>query len=133
MILGTVTRFCYGPNGTYGTMEIEGFTCYTVERPWLKNKVRISCIPEGLYKCTLGRYNRGGYPAYEVQSVHGRSLIKIHIANYPRNVMGCIGLGTTYRGSMVGSSRIAYNRFMKRLDGIKEFALSIKQIEGANL
>ena len=133
MILGTVTRFCYGPKGTYGKLSIENFDCFTVERPWLNNKVRESCIPEGLYKCKLGRYNKGGYTAYEVQDVPGRSLIKIHIANYPRDVMGCIGLGTTYSGNLVGSSKSAYMEFMDHMRGIEEFELAILQIVGANL
>ena len=56
-------RFAYSPMGTFGVLTVDDFECYTVERPWLDNKPRESCIPEGVYRLELGMYNRGGYPA----------------------------------------------------------------------
>jgi hypothetical protein len=85
----------------------------------------------------LGRYNRGGYPAYELelQNVPGRSLIKIHIANTMDDLLGCIGLGTdtTYMAHpaekpkrwAVAHSTKALRLFMEKMDGIQEATLVI--------
>lgn len=86
-------RFAHTPMGVFGILSVDGFECYTVERPWLDNKPRESCIPEGVYGLELGMYNRGGYPAYEIMDVPDRSLIKMHIANNINDVIGCVGFG----------------------------------------
>ena len=55
-------RFAYTPMGIFGRIMSPEFQCYTVERPWLDNRARESCIPEGVYRLRLGTFNRGGYP-----------------------------------------------------------------------
>jgi len=87
-------RFAHTPMGVFGNLSVDGFECYTVERPWLDNKPRESCIPEGVYRLELGMYNHGGYPAYEIMNVPDRSLIKMHIANNINDVIGCVGFGS---------------------------------------
>jgi hypothetical protein len=120
--LVTVTRFAYTSMGVFGrlalpmTAEIEGFECYTVERPWLDNRPRESCIPKGTYAMQLGTYHRGGYPAWELLRVPGRQLIKIHRANTMDDLLGCIGLGKDL-GHVAGKwgvvrSREAYDEWM---------------------
>jgi hypothetical protein len=115
-------RFAYTPVGTFGKFIFEEFQCYTVERPWLDNKPRESCIPEGVYPLKLGMYNRGGYPAYEVMDVPNRSLIKIHIGNTMDDIVGCIApgksLGFLERKWGVSSSKKAFQEFMRAMDGI---------------
>jgi hypothetical protein len=49
-------RFAYTPIGSFGRLMFPEFQCYTVERPWLDNKIRESCIPEGEYALKLGMY-----------------------------------------------------------------------------
>ncbi|HBY61932.1 MAG TPA: hypothetical protein DEH78_19100 [Solibacterales bacterium] len=66
---------------------------YTCERPWRDNRPGDSCIPVGTYRVEPRRYNRGGYPAYEVTGVSGRSLILIHRGNVPTDIEGCILVG----------------------------------------
>jgi len=127
--LVTLERFAYTPFGTFGRIIIPEFECYTVERPWLDNKPRVSCIPEGEYRLVLGSYNRGGYPAYEVMDVPGRSLIKIHIGNTIDDVIGCIApgkaLGYLERKWAVTSSKKAFAEFMGAMAGIEESTLRI--------
>lgn len=89
----TLTRFAYTPVGTFGRLYLPEFQCYTVERPWLDNRVKESCIPEGRYRLMRARFHRGGYDTYEVIDVPGRSLIKFHIGNTMHDVLGCIALG----------------------------------------
>lgn len=114
-------RFAYTPMGAFGKLTVDEFECYTVERPWLDNRVRESCIPEGSYDIKLGMYNRGGYSAYEFVYVPDRTLIKIHVANTMDNVLGCIGLGKGlgYVKSKwaVTQSKSAHNEFMKAMNG----------------
>lgn len=124
-------RFAYTPHGTFGKLILPNFECYTVERPWLDNTPRESCIPEGEYPLQLGRYNRGDYPAYEVLDVPNRSLIKIHIGNTIDDVIGCIapgqGLGFLDGKWAVTSSRNAFTEFMAAMDDIEESRLIVKQ------
>jgi hypothetical protein len=124
-------RLLFGPAGTFGKMAIDdtGFSCWTVERPGFpfvsENEAGLACIPAGEYAIKLGVFHRNtptpvdDYPAYEVLNVPGRSLIKIHKANFPTDVKGCIGLGMNL-GELNGhpavlSSSGAYDAFMKVL------------------
>lgn len=115
-----VERWCYSHMGVFGTLSVGDFQCFTVERPWLDNAPNVSCIPSGFYQMKLGRYNRGnegrGYPAYEIQGVEGRSLIKLHRANVMLEVRGCLGLGQSlgwYKSHWaVLSSKVTVDAFM---------------------
>lgn len=121
-------RFCYGPNGTFGHINVDGIILATVERPWLENRPMVSCIPEGEYKCRPRRFYRGGYDAIEVRDVPGRTHILFHRANLPSDVAGCIGvgsrLGTLYGQWAVLDSRSAFDLFMANFGGLK-FTLNI--------
>jgi hypothetical protein len=127
-----LTRFAYSPLATFGTLKVDDFECYTVERPWLDNKAFESCIPEGEYAIELGRYNRGGYAAYEIKAVPDRTHIKIHIGNTCNDVVGCIGLGERL-GSIHGewavlNSRNTYQKFMEVMDGETEGRIIIDSL-----
>jgi hypothetical protein len=132
----------YLPSGTFGDLEMQyspnraPWGCCTVERPWLDNSPNISCIPEGTYRIFRSYYNKGDYECFEVEGVYGRSLIKIHIANWPSNVQGCIGLGKSIVPLVplsnsgdpqvaVASSKATFNEFMKLMEGIDEAELVI--------
>jgi len=114
-------RFAHTQMGVFGVLSVDGFECYTVERPWLDNKPRESCIPEGVYRLELGMYNRGGYPAYEIMNVPDRSLIKMHIANNINDVIGCVGFGDSlgYYENLwsVMNSGKTMAKFMDAMDG----------------
>ena len=124
-------RFAYSPFGVFGKLKFPEFECFTVERPWLDNKPRESCIPEGEYSLQLGMYNRGGYQAYEVMNVPNRSLIKIHIGNTMDDIVGCIApgksLGYLERKWGVTSSKKAFLEFMNAMNGIEESTLHVLQ------
>ena len=121
-----LARFAYTPLATLGKLYIEGtdFECFTVERPWLDNKTSVSCIPEGEYQIKLGQYNRGGYPAYEVLNVPGRTHIKIHVGNTSNDVIGCIALGASCGiiDSKLGviSSRTTFASFMSAMHNAED-------------
>lgn len=104
----TLERFAYGPDATLGRLVLDGSLFYTVERPWLDNAPFKSCIPEGIYQ--VEPYSSPKYPGvWEIIDVPERTHILIHVANYARDVQGCIGVGMGLNQSdwMVTHSRNA--------------------------
>lgn len=103
--------------------------CCTMERPWLKNKVNVSCIPAGKYKIAPVSSPKFGM-TYQVKDVVGRTHILFHKANKPSELQGCIAPVSSYGvlgGEWAGlSSKVAYDKLMKVLDG-DEYDLEIKR------
>jgi hypothetical protein len=67
----------------------EEFKIKTLELPWLKNAVNISCISEGDYIVYRDKYGRHQY--YAIQNVVNRTFIEMHIATNVKDLLGCIG------------------------------------------
>ena len=98
-------------NGTFGKLS----KFFTAELPWKNNANNISCIPPGKYRCSWTLSPRLKRYTYEVTGVKGRAGIRIHSANFPTQVLGCIALGLTI-GTMDGkrgvfSSQTAIRQF----------------------
>lgn len=69
--------------------------CYTLENPWRNNQRKVSCVPEGVYKCLP--YKSKKYPHHiELQNVKDRSKILIHVGNSTDDTDGCILTGLTF-------------------------------------
>lgn len=105
-------RFCYHPNATLGVIKLHDKTFYSVERPWLDNQVSVSCIPTGEYELGWRESPRFGQ-TWHLQDVPGRTYILIHVANFSKDVEGCIGLGMDLMGDTVAvsNSRVAVKKF----------------------
>lgn len=70
------------------------FSCVTLELPYLDNQKRISCIEKGIYDCVkVERSSSFDYFHFSILNVSGRSGIKVHIANYVRQLRGCVAVG----------------------------------------
>ena len=69
------------------------FECFTLELPWKDNQRRVSCIPEGEYKAIKHHSPKFGNSVW-IQDVPNRSEILIHPANYVRQLLGCIAVGS---------------------------------------
>lgn len=134
-------RVAYFPFGVFGKFLCGTEWLATVERPWLQNARKISCIPEDSYICVPRVFHNKGnpYPAVEVTNVPNRTDILFHIANWPTDVEGCIGVGklisclTKNAGSTelaVSHSTEAFKEFMTYY-GSEPFELYIRQIQGA--
>lgn len=102
--------------GRFGTLELDDRVFFTVEKPWLDNKPFESCIPDGDYELIPhGEYGKdghvlaivGGTVSHFEDSDFERYACLIHTANYPKDVVGCIGLGSDYIAdkNMVTNSR----------------------------
>jgi len=103
----------------------------TMEDAWRDNVQNVSCIPEGVYQ--VKRYYSPTYrECFKIQDVPGRSNILIHAGNYHEDTQGCVLLGdkVAYNGDrrMVTSSRDEIAEFMKHMEGIDEFTLTIRRV-----
>jgi len=102
---------------TIGELYIDGeFFCYTLELPWKENKNQVSCIPPGKRRVRI----RPGtdsvnfrYDHLHIMDVPNRTWILIHVANYPRDILGCVGVGSTKDVDFVGNSRVTFKGLME--------------------
>ena len=92
----TVTRNSDDGYQTLGELTMRGFSAKTIELPWRDNKPNISCIPKGTYTVKWTFSPRFMKYTYEIQGVPKRSGIRIHSANYARQLNGCIALGNQF-------------------------------------
>lgn len=114
------------------------FKSEAIERGWIDNRKRVSCIPEGEYPVKLEHSNRFRKKLYEIYGVPNRSECKFHAANYARQLNGCIALGNKrididgdgYRD--VTSSRKTMARFHKAMGGDKAAILVVNNIHSNN-
>lgn len=107
----------YFPNGTNGELRLKqnkpAFICFTIELPWLDNKQRVSCIPEGRYELTKRYSPKFGHHLL-VNEVKGRELILIHPANDAiKELKGCIAPVSVCTGEGRGNnSRLALKKLL---------------------
>lgn len=97
----------YFPDGTNGELlHNNKRVCFTIELPWLANKQRVSCIPEGRYELTK-RYSQRYKHHLHVNDVDGRSLILIHAFNDAlKESKGCIAPVSICTGEGKGNNSI---------------------------
>lgn len=118
----TVQRLIETSKSIVGELTIDGQReCFTLEpsrtTPFHPGH---PCIPAGEYEIilslspTLKRMGKDGefhhYVTPEVLNVPGRTAIRIHIGNFPKDTLGCTLLGLTKTTDFVGNSRTAFDR-----------------------
>ena len=124
----TLTR-SYKKSQTEGILKGEYINLTTIELPWRDNKRRESCIPEGIYIIVPRTSTKYGNH-FEIKNVKDRDAILIHIANFARELLGCIAPGLSHKdidkdGNLDNvSSRIAMETLLYRYP--KGFELEIK-------
>lgn len=97
-----VNRFLIGTEGIVGRLMINGLPqCYTLEN-------RDLAIPPGEYPVTFYDSPKHG-PVPLIQGVPGRDFIEMHIANYPKELLGCIALGLSHGNDYIEASKDACN------------------------
>ena len=123
-----LTRTCKHGQGTYGTLEFNGFQCFTIEPPDRGNKPNISCIPEGTYTCRRVNSPRFGN-TFEITGVDGRTHILFHGGNCAANSSGCVILGAQFDPATGripgGQSGPAVKKFLEKLKGVNTFEIEI--------
>jgi hypothetical protein len=76
------------------------------------------CIPAGVYPVVvLSMSPHLGYVCPEVLNVPGRTAIRWHIGNFPKNVLGCCVVGTVLDVDSVVNSKLAFDALMAKLQG----------------
>lgn len=82
------------PEGVFGEFHDDkgNFICYSLEKPWLNNEKRVSCIPAGTYICKKYLSPTKGQ-VYWLQDTLPRTMIEIHSANVHTELLGCIAPG----------------------------------------
>lgn len=133
----TLTRVCGSHGGTWGvlTHPPSNLMLHTMERAWIDNKRSISCIPCGRYLVRATYSPRFGRKMYLVTCVPNRDGIRIHPANLPVQLNGCIALGTAearYPSTRkLLNSKVAVSR-LERMLGFADFYLTIVNSEDYN-
>ena len=131
MKLITLNRVITTDEGVLGVLHNNGKPlAVTLERPWKDNKAWESCIPFGMYPLTrLDKSKAFNYPHYLLEGVPDRTFIKIHVANYPSELSGCIGVGSYFANGSIAvcKSRNAMDHVMWFLDRYKEVSLNIRE------
>jgi Steigviridae/Suoliviridae L,D-carboxypeptidase/transpeptidase len=102
-----------------GEFWIDGtFQCYYLEPSRLTPAhPGHPCIPAGTYRVILTMSPHLGYVCPEVLDVPGRTAIRWHIGNFPKDVLGCCVVGTILGTDFVGNSRVAFAALMEQLQG----------------
>jgi hypothetical protein len=125
-------RIALLPYATFGVLLWDGIPfAVTLERPWLDNLPKVSCIPAGKYSCC--RFSSPKHPnTFEVENVKNRSAILFHTGNTEADSEGCIVIGEQYakRNDKTGIavSRAGFQEFLELTKGIDIFSLEIKEV-----
>jgi hypothetical protein len=109
--------------------EVVEFSCKTIELPWKDNKKKVSCIPAGIY--TLQKLKESPlfkYPHLWIKDVTGRDGVKIHVANYVRELEGCIALGNAH-ADVDGDGIIDVSNSRRMLEKILAILPDVSKIE----
>lgn len=114
---------------TYGVLCKNGVPfVVTLERPWLQNKPRESCIPTGVYVCKRVNSPKFG-DTFEVTNVVGRSHILFHAGNVAEDSLGCILVGESFapvKGKEgIAQSRDGFAEFLAVQKGVTTFSLTV--------
>lgn len=117
---------------TRGWLQVADLKLATLELPWKDNEQFVSCIPEGSYKAVIYNSPTKGR-CLLLQDVPGRTYIEIHVANFAREILGCIAVGEAHRdlpgegNFMVTNSRRAMTRLLMKVEGKREIWVSISR------
>ena len=114
---------------TLGRLYCEDdFMCYTIERPWLGNQARISCIPNGCYGLKSKKYGRFWdkykLPIPILQDTEPRSEILIHPANWAKQLAGCIALGDKKGADAVYNSVKTWKKWLPVINSCNEISIT---------
>ena len=69
------------------------FECKTLELAYKDNQTGVSCVPVGEYDLQFEYSPKFKRHIWELKNVPGRSEAKIHVANFYRQLQGCIAVG----------------------------------------
>lgn len=125
-----IVRDTFTENSTIGNLYLNGEEfCFTLELPDKDNQRRVSCIPTGIYKVLIRPGTESPKYKYDhlhVQDVPNRDYILVHVANYPKDILGCIGVGSTKALDFVGNSTKTFDKLMTEVKKYNDINLEIR-------
>lgn len=129
-----LSRMVYMQSGVFGTLsDNDTFFVKTLEHAYSDpNSSNYSPkIPPGVYTCVRGQHQLAGmllpFETFEVTNVPGHTGILFHSGNTNADSSGCILLGLHQNGNFsLLESRAAFQEFMKYLDGVESFELTVE-------
>lgn len=65
----------------------------SLERGWRNNQNQVSCVPVGKYRLIYEKSPKFNRYLWELYDVPNRQECKFHVANYWKQLNGCIALG----------------------------------------
>ena len=111
-------RIIFSDKSTIGNLSVGNeIECFTLELPWKNNQKDVSCIPTGRYKVVMEYSQRFDRVLPELKKVPNRDEIKIHIANFPEELRGCIAVGQAAGADNLGRSRLAFEALFVKIAG----------------
>lgn len=112
-------------DGIFGVFTIDGmsFECFTVES-------LVHAIPAGYYPVEF-TYSPEFNQVMPLIDVPNRTGIRIHPANYPTQLLGCIAVGDKEEPDAVDDSRVTFNILHKLIEGQKDLHIIVADIPNA--
>ena len=129
----TLIRSEFLDSGVFGQLWIDDVLfCFTAERAYEGNKPK---IPDGEYECHRGMHRLSDlveFETFEIKGVKGHWGLLFHKGNWAqKDSTGCVLLGSGIGfmlngGKMLTASKTAFNKFMKRMEGVDQFKIVVK-------
>lgn len=101
---------------------------HAIEKKWLNNQNRISCIPPNIYTAVFEYSAKFKMKLWELKDVPNRAEVKIHIANKETQLEGCIAPGLKANKTGVSDSTKALTQIHKFLEGREKIKIKIIDI-----
>jgi len=112
-----LVRSIFSPRSTIGDMSVDDDAyCKTLELPWKNNEHNVSCIPEGVYKVAIDMSSAHHQRWPHILDVPNRGGVRIDIANYPSQILGCIAVGKTAGVDSIGQSAVVWHDLFRKID-----------------
>ena len=112
------------------------FACYSMELPWNNgsNTKDKSCILPGKYEVIIDFSPHHNQDWPHILNVPGRDNVRIDIANWPSQILGCIAVGLNRGDNFLGQSKMAwldlFSKLKEALSKEKVFIETINKFEG---
>lgn len=143
----TLQRTAQSNECTQGILSLPGSVLYTLELPWIDDpdfpggEPDRSCVPTGVYALALHDTEKhpktfalvnedlGVIHEPDASRPNARVACLIHVANFPNELEGCIGVGTATGTCTVRSSRMALEEFKEAVPWEAGHTLTILTID----
>lgn len=113
----TLERLHFTDKSTIGEIHLDGTRfCYSLELSCRKaSKDGKLAIPCGRYEICMTYSTKFDKDMPEIMDVPGRTGIRIHPANYPSELLGCVAPGLKYDTDSIYDSRKAFDLLLAEI------------------